>query len=210
MYEGYGMTEAAPAVAFNHYYRHVIGSVGTEVPGDEIRIRDDNGDLLPVGRRGEICVRGPNIMKGYLHNPEATADAFWEGGWFRTGDVGYLDEDGYLFIVDRLKDMIITGGENVYSREVEEVLYAHESVHECAVIGTPDVEWGELVTAFIIPAPGKMVDLDRIRNDLKARISSFKVPKLIRVVDEFPRNQAGKILKRALREEVRKKTPSGS
>ena len=123
--EGYGMTESASAVTYNHYYRHVVGSVGETVPGVEVEIRDLEGSRLPHGEEGEICVKGHNIMKGYLNNPTDTEAAFWKDGWFRSGDIGVLDEKGYLFIVDRLKDMIITGGENVYPREVEEVLYAY-------------------------------------------------------------------------------------
>ncbi len=202
IYEGYGMTEAAPTVTYNHRYRHVIGSVGTEVPGVEIQIRDKNGSQLEQGHEGEICVRGPNIMKGYLDNPEATREAFWQDGWFRSGDIGLFDEDGYLYIVDRLKDMIITGGENVYPREVEEVLYTRPEIQECAVIGLPDREWGERVTAFIILQQGKTLDKDELSAYLKAHLSSFKVPKEYRLVNDFPRSPAGKILKRELRKQV--------
>jgi long-chain acyl-CoA synthetase len=199
IYEGYGMTEAAPTVTYNHYYRHVIGSVGTEVPGVEIQLRDEAGNRSGEGQRGEICVRGPNIMKGYLDNPEGTAAAFWEGGWFRSGDVGLIDPDGYLYIVDRLKDMIITGGENVYPREVEEVLFTREEVQECAVIGLPDQEWGERVVAFVIPKPGKPFDKNALHAYLKTRLSPFKVPKEYKLIDDLPKNPAGKILKRELR-----------
>ena len=199
IHEGYGMTEAAPTVAYNHHIKHVIGSVGTEVPNIEIQIRDANGDQVEQGKEGEVCVRGPNIMKGYLANPEGTREAFWDNGWFRSGDVGRLDEQGYLYIVDRLKDMIITGGENVYSLEVEDVLYTHPDVQECAVVGSPDNEWGEIVTAAIIPKPSKIIDEKEVKEFLKTRISGYKVPKLIYTVDEFPRSPAGKILKRKLR-----------
>lgn len=204
IYEGYGMTEAAPTVTYNHYYRHVIGSVGTEMPGVEVQIRDPLGNQLPQGKEGEICARGPNIMKGYLDNPEATHKAFWENGWFRTGDVGLFDEDGYLYIVDRIKDMIITGGENVYSTEVEEALYTHPSVQECAVVGLPDAEWGERVAAFIIPKATAEIDRKELKSYLKARISAFKVPKEFFIVEDFPRSPAGKILKRNLRDSARK------
>ena len=200
IYEGYGMTEAAPTVAYNHYYRHVIGSVGTAVPGVEIQIRDESGDVLEPNNAGEVCVRGPNIMKGYYNNIEGTRQAFWPGGWFRSGDVGVLDDNGYLFIVDRLKDMIITGGENVYSIEVEEVLYAYEDIQECAVIGTPDKEWGERVTACILPKPHRTIDEKDLKDFLKARLSAYKVPKRFLMVDDFPRSSAGKLLKRKLRE----------
>jgi long-chain acyl-CoA synthetase len=202
VYESYGMTEAAPMVTYNHYYRHVIGSVGTPVHGVEVETRDQDGNTLGDGKRGEICIRGRNIMKGYLNNPEGTSAAFWEGGWFRSGDIGVLDENGYLFIVDRLKDMIITGGENVYSLEVEEVLYTYPDIQECAVIGLPDHEWGERVTACIIPSPEKAINEDKLKIFLKSRLASFKVPKEYRIVGDFPRSPAGKILKRELRKSL--------
>lgn len=204
IYEGYGMTEAAPTVTYNHHYRHVIGSVGTEVPGVEVQIRDEKGNRLKQGHEGEICIRGPNIMKGYLDNPEGTREAFWEGRWFRSGDIGLIDEDGYLYIVDRLKDMIITGGENVYSLEVEEVLYARPEIQECAVIGLPNKEWGEQVTALITLRPGESLDKDGLNAYVKACLSSFKVPKEYFIVDDFPRSPAGKILKRELRKQYSK------
>ncbi len=200
IYEGYGMTEAAPTVAYNHQYRHVIGSVGTAVPGVEILIRNEEGQTLEDGSAGEICVRGPNIMKGYLKNAKKTREAFWTGGWYRSGDVGVMDDYGYLFIVDRIKDMIISGGENVYSTEVEEVLYAFSSVQECAVIGLPDNEWGEKVIACILPKPDHAIDQNELKNFLKERLSPYKVPKKFFIVDDFPRSPAGKLLKRRLRE----------
>ena len=202
IYEGYGMTEAAPVVTYNHCYRHVIGSVGTAVPGVEILIRDQDGHTLEQGLEGEICVRGRNIMRGYLNNPAGTRAAFWEDGWFRSGDIGRFDADGYLYIVDRLKDMIITGGENVYPKEVEDVLYARPEVEECAIIGLPDPEWGERVTAFLVPRPGEKIDPQALKAFLKSRISAFKVPKEFRSVSELPKSPAGKILKRQLRMEV--------
>jgi long-chain acyl-CoA synthetase len=202
IYEGYGMTEAAPTVAYNHFYKHVIGSVGTEVPGVEVQIRDQSGNQLPQGTEGEICIRGPNIMKGYLDNPEDTKKAFWEGQWFRSGDVGLFDENGYLYIVDRLKDMIITGGENVYSLEVEDVLYAHPDIQECAVIGVPDEEWGERVTACIIPKPHVSLDKNGLKAYMKSHLSPFKVPKEFLSLADFPRSPAGKILKRELKKNV--------
>jgi len=201
IYEGYGLTESASAVTYNHYYRHVIGSIGTTVPGVEVEIRDKNGNRLRQGQEGEICIRGHNIMKGYLDNPEETSSAFWEDGWFRSGDVGFLDEDDYLFIVDRIKDMIITGGENVYPREVEEVLYTRQEVEACAVVGLPDKEWGERVTAFIAPKPGQKIVPEELKTFLKSRLSPFKVPKEYIVVSELPKSPAGKILKRELKKE---------
>ena len=202
IYEGYGMTEAAPVVTYNHFHRHVIGSVGTPAPGVEIQIRDADGHTLEQGMEGEICVRGRNIMRGYLNNPEGTRAAFWKDGWFRSGDIGRFDSDGYLYIVDRLKDMIITGGENVYPKEVEDVLYARPEVEECAVIGLPDPEWGERVAAFIVARPGETIDPQALKAFLKSRLSAFKVPKEFRAVVELPKSPAGKILKRLLRKEV--------
>lgn len=201
IYESYGMTESASMVTYNHYYRHVIGSVGTAVPGVEIQISDESGKQMDAGEKGEICIRARNIMKGYLNNPEANEAAFWDGGWFRSGDIGLFDDNGYLYIVDRLKDMIITGGENVYSREVEDVLYTCPEVQECAVIGLPDQEWGERVTAFIILRPGESLDKDRLNAHMKSRLSPFKVPKEYLTVNDFPRSPAGKILKRELKKE---------
>jgi len=204
--ESYGMTEGMP-VTYNHYYpdHHRVGSVGTLVQGVEVQIRDTAGNLLEPGREGEICVRGRNVMKGYLHNPEGTRAAFWEGEWFRSGDIGVFDNEGYLYIVDRLKDLIITGGENVYPREVEEVLYRRPEVEECAVVGIPDPEWGERVTAFIVPKPSETIDSEALKSFLKLRLSSFKVPKEYISVGELPKSPAGKLLKRELRENLSKK-----
>jgi long-chain acyl-CoA synthetase len=202
IYESYGMTEAAPMVTYNHSYQHVIGSVGTPVSGVEVQIRDEKGKILEQGEKGEICIRGRNIMKGYLDNPDATQEAFWEGRWFRSGDVGVLDEKGYLFIVDRLKDMIITGGENVYSQEVEDVLYKYPGVQECAVIGIPDKEWGERVIACVIKKKDASYDEKELNLFMKKNLSRFKVPKEYHLMDDLPRSPAGKILKRKLREEI--------
>jgi long-chain acyl-CoA synthetase len=202
IHEGYGLTESASAVTYNHYYRHVIGSIGTTVPGVEVQIRDETGQPVVQGTEGEICIRGRNIMKGYLNNPEGTTEAFWEDDWFRSGDIGVFDENGYLYIVDRVKDMIITGGENVYPREVEEVLYTRPEVQECAVIGLPDPEWGERVMAYIIPQPGKAIDKDELKSFMKTRLAPFKVPKEFHAVSELPKSPAGKILKRELRAQM--------
>jgi long-chain acyl-CoA synthetase len=182
-----------------------VGSVGTLVQGVEVQIRDTAGNLLGTGQEGEICVRGRNVMKGYLNNPEGTRTAFWEGEWFRSGDIGVFDDDGYLHLVDRLKDMVITGGENVYPREVEEVLYQHPAVEECAVIGLPSPEWGEQVTAVIVPKPGETIDAEALKSFLKFRLSPFKVPKEYISVEELPKSPAGKLLKRELRGNFSKK-----
>lgn len=198
IYESYGMTEAMP-VTWNHYYRHVVGSVGTPVPGVEVQIRDTEGQQVAQGREGEICIRGRNVMNGYLDNPTDTEKGFWPGGWFRSGDIGIVEEDEYVYIVDRLKDLIITGGENVYPREVEEVIYTRPEVQECAVIGLPDKEWGERVTAFVVVRPGHKIEGKELQAFLKERLSPFKVPKEYMMVEEIPKSPAGKILKRELR-----------
>jgi long-chain acyl-CoA synthetase len=198
IYEAYGMTESASMVTYNHYYRHVVGSVGTPVNLVEVQIRDLEGNVLGQGERGEICICGPNITKGYLNNPEETKSAFW-GNWFRSGDIGVMDKDGYLYIVDRLKDMIITGGENVYPREVEEILYTRPEVLECVVVGLPDQEYGERVTAFIVPRQDHQIDPASLKDYLKARLAGFKVPKEYIAVEELPKSSAGKVLKKEIR-----------
>jgi long-chain acyl-CoA synthetase len=198
IYEAYGMTESASIVTYNHYYRHVVGSVGTPANLVEVQIRDLEGDVLGQGEEGEICICGPNITKGYLNNPEETESAFW-GDWFRSGDIGVIDEDGYLYIVDRLKDMIITGGENVYPREVEEILYTRPEVLECVVVGLPDPEYGERVTAFIILRKGHQIDPVSLKEYLKAHLAGFKVPKEYITVEDLPKSGAGKVLKREVR-----------
>jgi long-chain acyl-CoA synthetase len=202
IFESYGMTEAAPMVTYNHLHRHVVGSVGTTVSGVEVEIRDIWGNPVIPGEKGEICIRGRNIMKGYLNNAEANEAAFWKDGWFRSGDVGIMDPHGYLFIADRIKDMIITGGENVYPREVEEILYTHPDVSECAVIGLPDPEWGEKTTAVIVTKSGQKIDLTEVKSFLKSKLSPFKVPKTYHFVDELPKSHTGKILKRMLRQSI--------
>ena len=200
IYESYGMTESAAMVTYNHFHHHKVGSVGTVVNIVEVQIRDDYGNILPRGEKGEICICGPNITRGYLNNPEETKAAFWDD-WYRTGDVGVFDEEGYLFIVDRLKDMIITGGENVYSREVEEVLYSRPEVLECAVVGLPDDEYGERVVAYIISQPGEKIDDTALKAYMKAHLASYKVPKAFIQVDELPKSSTGKLLKRKIRDD---------
>jgi long-chain acyl-CoA synthetase len=199
IHESYGLTESAAMVTYNHYYHHVVGSVGTPINLVEVEIRDKNGQPVPQGKKGEICIRGDNIFKGYLNNPEETAAAFWDANWFRSGDIGVIDEKGYLFIVDRLKDMIITGGENVYPREVEEILYTWSGICECAVVGSADWEYGERVTAYLVTQPGCTVDTTELKAFLKNQLPGYKVPKQFIVVNEIPKSSTGKLLKRELR-----------
>jgi long-chain acyl-CoA synthetase len=198
--DGYGQTEMMP-ITYNHFHleHHVPGSVGQSVFGVELQIRDNEGRQVPDGEKGEISVRGTSLMKGYLRNPEGTREAFWKDGWLRTGDVGFLDSRGFVFIVDRLKDLIITGGENVYPREVEEALYTRPEIEDCAVIGVPDREWGEKVVAFLIPRKKQRLEKEEIKTFLETRLSSFKIPKEYIKVDELPKSPQGKILRKEVR-----------
>jgi long-chain acyl-CoA synthetase len=176
--------------------------VGTTVNIAEVQIRDPQSNVLKKGEEGEICICGPNVMSGYLNNPEETKAAFW-GNWLRSGDIGVFDENEYLYIIDRLKDMIITGGENVYPREIEEVLYKRPEVGECSVIGLPDKEYGEKVTACIVlKSKEQQLDSANLKTFLKSHLASFKVPKEFIVLDELPKGTTGKILKRELKQHL--------
>jgi long-chain acyl-CoA synthetase len=199
--EGYGLSETASTTTFNiSAEQRKVLSIGKPIWGVEVRVVDDQDKPLPPGpdNIGEIVIRGHNVMKGYYGNPEATAEAF-RGGWFHTGDLAYADEDGYLFIVDRKKDMLIRGGYNVYPREVEEVLFAHPAVAEAAVIGRPDPKLGEEVVAVVALKPGAAVDPDEIIAYLRERLAAYKYPREVRIVAELPKGPTGKILKRELR-----------
>ena len=179
-----------------------LASAGRPAPLVRVGIMDpETGVLLPNGERGEIVVRSSLVMAGYYKDPAAT-EAASRFGWHHTGDIGYLDDDGYLFIVDRLKDMIITGGFNVYSAEVEQALMQHPAVRDCAVIGLPDEKWGEQVTAVVEPKPGEQVEPDELIAFVKARIGSVKAPKRVELWTELPRSRVGKILKTEVRTEL--------
>jgi fatty-acyl-CoA synthase len=181
--------------------RDRLRSAGRPASLVTVAIMADDGRLLPAGERGEIVVRGPLVMAGYYKNPEATADAS-RYGWHHTGDIGYLDADNYLFIVDRAKDMIITGGFNVYSAEVEQALMQHDAIQDCAVVGLPDDTWGERVTAVLQLQPGRTIDPTEVREFVKARIGSVKAPKQIEVWEDLPRSKVGKVLKKDIREQL--------
>ena len=197
--EGYGLSETSPAASFNTLDKpRNEGSIGYPVWGVEMCIQGDDDQLLPDGERGEICIRGHNIMKGYLNRPEATKEAL-RGGWFHSGDIGIRDEDGSYRIVDRKKDMIIRGGFNVYPREVEEVLYAHEAIIEAAVLGQPHESHGEEVKAVMVLAPGKEVSAEEIIAYCKERLAAYKYPRIIEFSESLPKGPTGKILKRELR-----------
>jgi long-chain acyl-CoA synthetase len=198
IHEAYGMTETSSLVTFNHLYHHKVGSVGTAAGVVEVKIVDDQNNEAPPGETGEIIIRGPNIMKGYFNQVEETHKVL-RSGWLHSGDIGRLDEDGYLYIVDRIKDLIISGGLNVFPTEVEEVLYTHAAVEECAVVGTPHSEYGEAVTAFVKIKQGHACSEEDLIGFCKARIASYKAPKKIMFVEELPKSPAGKILKREIR-----------
>jgi fatty-acyl-CoA synthase len=201
--DAYGLTESCSGDTLMEagFERVKIGSTGRSVLHVSITIRDDNGQVLPSGSEGEICLRGPKITKGYWKDPAKTAASF-HGEWFRTGDVGYLDEDEFLFITDRKKDMIISGGENIASSEVERVIFELPQVLEVAVIGLPDERWGERPVAVVVLKPGMKLDLDALMAHCRTRLGGFKVPRQMVVRPHLPRNPSGKVLKRELREEL--------
>ncbi|MDQ6777920.1 MAG: long-chain fatty acid--CoA ligase [Actinomycetota bacterium] len=196
--EGYGLSETSPVASFNHPDRErKAGSIGTPVEGVEMKVVDDEGHDLATGEVGEIVVRGHNVMKGYWNRPEATAEAIREG-WFHTGDMAKVDEDGYFFIVDRKKDMIIRGGYNVYPREIEEVLYEHPAVREVAVVGVPHDELGEEIGAAVALKDGADVTTEELRQHVKGQVAAYKYPRLVWLVEDLPKGPTGKILKREI------------
>lgn len=199
--EGYGLSETASTATFNisAEQRRVL-SIGKPIWGVAVRLVDENDTELPPGADnvGEIVIRGHNLMKGYYKKPEATAGAFRDG-WFHSGDLGYRDEDGYFFIVDRKKDLVIRGGYNVYPREVEEVLFEHSGVAAAAVIGKPDEKLGQEVLAFVVPKEGVTLTADDVIAHCKERLAAYKYPREVRIVDELPTGPTGKLLKKELR-----------
>jgi long-chain acyl-CoA synthetase len=197
--EGYGLSETSPVVSFNHPDAvRKPGSIGTPIRGVEMRLLDADGNDAPAGAVGEIAVRGENVMKGYWGRPDATAEAIPDG-WFRTGDMATVDDDGYYFIVDRKKDLIIRGGYNVYPREIEEALYAHPAVAEAAVIGMEHPSLGEEVGAAVSLRPGASATPEELRDFVKERVAAYKYPRKIWLVDDLPKGPTGKILRREVR-----------
>jgi acyl-CoA synthetase (AMP-forming)/AMP-acid ligase II len=201
--DAYGLTETVSGDTFLDKRTTVrkLGSVGKPCLHLEVAIWDDADRPAPAGALGEIVLRGPKVFKGYWRDPEATAAAF-RGGWFHTGDVGYLDAEGFLYIVDRKKDMIVSGGENIASPEVERVLYEHPAVLEAAVVGRPDPRWGEVPVAFVVCRAGATATEDELREFCLARLARFKAPRAVRFIDGLPRNPSGKVLKRVLRDQA--------
>lgn len=200
--DAYGMTETVSGDTFMEAGRELekIGSVGRPVACVEIEIRDDAGEPLPAGREGEICMRGPKVTEGYWKDPERSRAAKFADGFLRSGDIGYLDDEGFLYLTDRKKDMIVSGGENVASSEIERVIYEMEQVQEVAVIARPDERWGEVPVAIVVPRPGCEVTYQQLASHCKEHLAKFKCPKDIVVSEALPRNPSGKVLKRVLRD----------
>lgn len=203
----YGLTETCAMATCLRPHEHVLdgpaaqrlASCGRPVDGVKIRVVDEGGRVVPVGERGEIVIRGPTLMRGYWNHTEATARAMRDG-WFHTGDIAWRDSDGYLYITDRMNDMIISGGINVYPQEIEQVISTHPAVFEAAVIGLSDPEWGEAVTAVVALRPGTVATAAEIVEHCRQQLAGYKKPRIVHFVDEIPRNPSGKVLKRVLRE----------
>jgi len=204
--QAYGLTETAPLalVLGQDQVARRPGSAGhKQMMLSEVRLKDRDGNLVPVGEPGEVCIRGPQVMSGYWRDPGATAAVFDADGFFHSGDVGYEDPDGFVYLVDRSKDMVISGGENVYPAEVEAVLYDHPAVAEVAVIGTPHDRWGEAVTAIVVLRPGHDLALDELRAFARHRLAGFKLPVRLELVANLPRTSSGKVMKFRLKEQFR-------
>ena len=196
--EGYGLSETSPVACSNHPdSERKAGSIGTPIEGVEMQLFDEGDNPVPQGEVGEVVIRGHNIMKGYWQRPDATAEAM-RGGWFHSGDMARIDEDGYFYIVDRKKDLIIRGGYNVYPREVEEVLYEHPKIREAAVVGVPHDEWGEEIGAAIVLHDGEELAPEEVSAYVKERIAAYKYPRVVWFIDELPKGPTGKILKREI------------
>ncbi|MCC1482271.1 AMP-binding protein [Roseibaca sp. Y0-43] len=205
--QGFGLTETAPVLAFNPLGKTRDGSIGVPVPSTHLACLDDAGQPVAIGERGEIAAKGPQVMAGYWRNPEETAKVL-QDGWFLTGDIGVMDQDGYFYIVDRKKDMVVVSGFNVYPNEVEDCLAAHPGILECAVIGVPSAETGEAVKAFVV-LKDKSLSASDIRSHCKAHLTAYKVPKLVEFRDSLPKSNVGKILRKDLRAEETAQTGQG-
>src|ERR1700704_5699441 len=200
--QGYGLSETGflTGLKDHEHTQTRLMSCGRTCPGIDMRVVDESGREVEAGQHGELVARGANVMRGYRNNPEGTSHAF-QNGMFRTGDVGYRDADGYFYILDRSKDMIVTGGENVYSGEVEAVIYEHPAILEAAVFGIPDQQWGELVMACVVLKPGKTLSADDLIAHCRRSLASYKVPRRVEFSQtELPKSGSGKVLKRILRE----------
>ncbi|TDX28452.1 long-chain acyl-CoA synthetase [Modicisalibacter xianhensis] len=197
--EGYGMTETSPVVSFNPPRAIQLGTIGKPVPGTSVKIVDGDGEALPFGEAGELCVKGPQVMRGYWNRPEDTAVTLDAEGWIRTGDIAVLQEDGYIRIVDRKKDMIIVSGFNVYPNEIEDVVAGHPDVIEACAVGVPDETNGEVIKLFVV-SRNEALDAETLRQWCRKQLTAYKVPKLIEFRDELPKTNVGKVLRRELRD----------
>jgi long-chain acyl-CoA synthetase len=197
--EGYGLTETSPFASYNHIWHHRPGAVGTPIENVEVKVFDPQDNEVEPGTWGEICIKGPNIMLGYWNRPEDTALAIRDG-WFHSGDVGYMDADGYIFLVDRVKDMINSAGFKIWPREVEEVLFEHPAIRECAVVGLPDDVKGEIPAVYLVLRDDAALTIAEFDAYCRAKLAAYKIPRRVEFVDALPKSPTGKILKRVLRE----------
>lgn len=206
IYEGYGLSECSPVCVENPFGKKTKqGSIGLPIPGFKARIVDNSCEDVETGQVGELIVKGPGVMKGYLNRPEETAEAIVDG-WLHTGDLARIDEDGYIYIVDRIKDMIIRGGYNVYPREIEELLFQHPAIVEAAVYGIAHDDFGEEIAADVVLSSGSNVTGDEIRQFVKKRVAPYKYPRIVRIVNDLPKSHTGKVLKRELKERYKTNT----
>jgi long-chain acyl-CoA synthetase len=201
IHEGYGLTETSPCACYNHDLKYKLGSIGMPIENVEMKIVDGDGHQVQPGQFGEIVIKGPNVMLGYWNRPFETAEVI-KNGWFHTGDIGRIDEDGFFYIVDRLKDMVNVSGFKVYPTEVENLIYQHPAVAECAVYGVPDALKGEIVKANIVLKPGHAVTEEQIIEFCSLRMATYKIPRVIHFVDSLPKNPTGKVLKQVLRQKL--------
>jgi long-chain acyl-CoA synthetase len=200
VYQGYGLTETSPVATLNPFQRPKRESIGVPVPGTDVRFVDGEGNTLPFGEVGELLIKGPQVMQGYWQRPDETARVLTDG-WLSTGDIARMDEDGYVYIVDRKKDMILVSGFNVYPNEVEAVIATHPGVADTAVVGVPDDETGEVVVAFVTRKDPSVTE-DQIRQHAKQSLTNYKVPRLVVFKDDLPKTNVGKVLRRELRDEA--------
>ena len=202
MYEAYGLTEASPSVALSRRNMPLKkGSTGVPIPGVDVKIVDLDDNEVPAGEQGEIIIKGPNVMKGYYKRPEETKEAL-RNGWLHTGDIGYMDEESYLFVTDRIKDLVIKGGYNIYPSEIEGYIEEHPAIAEVAVIGIPDEKYGEALMAFVVKMPDQDLTESDVIDYATSRITPFKAHSKVKFVDTLPKSLVGKILKKELRKQV--------
>ncbi len=198
--QGYGLTETSPVAIVNRMGARFTGAIGLPVPSTDVMISNDAGNPLPIGEVGEICIKGPQVMEGYWQRPQETADTMLPGGWLKTGDVGRMDEDGYIYIEDRKKDMILVSGFNVYPNEIENVVVEMDGILEAAAIGLPDERSGEIVKLFAVRTDPNVTEQDVI-DYCRENLTNYKRPKIVEFRDDLPKTNVGKILRRALRDE---------